>query len=251
MNSALTNIYHISFAPSTGEVSLFFWGCNFRCRGCLCKKDIRNFLLKENLHLFNEEPKGPPSPPEKFLMLVEVLQTLEKLRPKTVILEGQEAALDPIYPELTQSLHERFGSRNILCTNAYHLPPLEHTDELQVSLKAHTDALHWYHTGKSNRRVLINFAGLVKSGKKISASSVYVPGYIDSTEIERIAEFIASVSKDIPYHILPYLKAGDNPWRRPTPEEMKEAGQQATKHLKRVFAWTGNEELKYEVKRIV
>ncbi len=233
------------------EVSLFFWGCNFHCRGCLCQKGIYNFLLKENLHLFREEPKGIASPPEKFLTAGEVLQTLEKLKPKTVIFEGQEASLDPQYPELTKAIHEKFNSRNILCTNAYHIPSLENTDELQVSLKAYTDTLHRYHTGKPNRKVLKNFADLYQTGKKITVSSVYVPGFIDTVEIEKIASFISSVNKDIPYHILPYLKVGDNPWRRPNREEMEEAARRAKKHLNRVFSWTGEEEMQYEVIRII
>ena len=251
MASKYSNIYHISFAPATKEVSLFFWGCNFECRGCLCQKGIYNFLLKENMHLFREESRGTASPPEKLLTLEEVMRTLEKLEPKTVLLEGQEASLEPRYLQFTETLHKNFRSRNILCTNAYHIPSLEHTDELQISLKAYSDDLHRTHTGKSNARVLKNFARLYESGKKMTVSSVYIPGYIDASEIEKIARFVGSVNKNIPYHILPYFKAGNNPWRRPTREEMDEAAKQARKHLNRVFSWTGDEELTYEVLRVV
>ena len=245
-----TNIYHIAYAPEMKEVSLFFWGCNFHCRGCLCQKEIRNFLLKENLHLFREEPRGTARPPDKFLDFYEVLRILEDLEIKTVLLEGQEASLDPQYLKLTEELHHKFGSRNILCTNAYLMPPLQHTNELQISLKAFTPRLHQAHTGKSNKKVLDNFKHLAQSGKKLTASSVYVPGYIGADEIGRIAEFIASADKEIPYHILPYLKAGNNPWRRPTRSEIEEAAKAASKHLKRVYSWMGDEELKYEVLRI-
>jgi pyruvate-formate lyase-activating enzyme len=246
-----TKIYHISHAPATGEVSLFFWGCNFRCRGCLCQKGIYNFLLKENLHLFREEPQGIARPPERFLEFEEVMQALDRIKPETVLLEGQEASLDPQYGRLTEGLHEKFGSRNILCTNAYNIPDLGHTDELQVSLKAFSEKLHREHTGKSNKRVMDNFQKLHESDKKLTVSSVFIPGYIDAGEIGRVAEFIAGVDKNIPYHILPYFKAGQNPWRRPTREEMEEAARAARKHLPRVFSWTGEEELTYEVKRII
>jgi pyruvate formate lyase activating enzyme len=246
-----TNIYHISFASATKEASLFFWGCNFSCRGCLCQKEIRNLLLKENLHIFDEEPRGIARPPAKFLDFDEVTQSLERLEPKTVILEGQEASLDPQYSKLTELFHQKFNSRNILCTNAYKLPPLEHTDELQISLKAYTEKLHEHHTGKSNSRVFKNFIELNKSGKKITVSSVLVPGYIDVDEIEKIAQFIAGVDEEIPYHILPYFKAGNNPWRRPTHEEMENAGKAAKKHLRKVYSWTGDEKLQYEVLRII
>jgi len=246
-----TNIYHISYAPATKEASLFFWGCNFRCRGCLCQKSVYNFLLKENLHLFNEEPGGIANPPGEFLDFEQVMGALGKLELKTVILEGQEPSLDLLYPKLTEALHRRFGTRNILCTNAYKIPLLEHTDELQISLKAYTGSLHRGFTGKSNAKVLDNFTTLYRTGKKITASSVFIPGEIGSDEIERIAKFIAGVDRGIPYHILPYFKAGNNPWRRPTREEMTEAERAAKKHLSWVHSWMGDEQLTYEVERIV
>jgi pyruvate-formate lyase-activating enzyme len=246
----LTNIYHISYAPATKEASLFFWGCNFRCRGCLCLKEIRNFLLKENLHLFLEEPGEVARPPDRFLDFEEVIKILNKLEPRTVILEGQEASLDPQYPRLTEEIHRRFAGRNILCTNAYRLPLLDHTDEVQVSLKAFTHSLHKIHTGRSNRKVLDNFITLCRSGKKITVSSVLIPGHIEKHEIEKMAQFIAGVNRDIPYHILPYFKAGNNPWRRPTHDEMEEAAGAAKKHLNRVYSWTGDEELKYKVLKV-
>ena len=249
--NAATNIYHISYTPATKEASLFFWGCNFDCRECLCKKEIRNYLLNENLHLFREEPKGLAKPPERFLSINEVLQILDSLELQTVLLEGQEASIDPQYSQLTKVLHEKFGSHNILCTNAYKIPSLSNTDELQISIKAYNDSLHRHYTGKSNERVLSNFISLYQSGIKLTVASLYIPDYIDSGEIERIAKFIASIDEDIPFHILAYFKAGDNPWRRPTTEEMEAAVMVARQHSTEVSCLTGNEQLKYEVIRIV
>jgi len=246
----LTNIYHIAYSPATKQVSLFFWGCNFNCRGCLCQKEIHNFLLKEHLHLFLEEPKGLAKPPERFLDFEEVMQMLESLDLNRILLEGQEASIDPQYPQLTEALHKKFGSHNILCTNIYKIPPLKDTDEIGVSIKAFTDSLHRHYTGKSNKGVLKNFVSLYQSGMKLTVSSLLIPDYIDADETERIARFIASVDKDIPYVLLPYFKAGDNPWRRPTPEEMDEATSVARRHLNKVHGWKGDEELEYEVVRI-
>ncbi len=247
----MTNIYHISYAPAMKEVSLFFWSCNFGCRGCLCQKEISNFLLKENQHLFLEEQGEIVMPPLRFLGSKEVMRTLEGLEVDKVILEGQEASLDPQYPQITEALHKRFGSHNILCTNAYKIPSLKDTDELQIGLKAVTDSLHRHYTGKSSGRVLKNFVRLHRSGMKITASSLLIPGYIDADETENIAKFIAGVDKNIPYHILAYLKAGDNPWRRPTHDEIDGAASAARKHLDRVWGWTGDEEMEYEVRRVI
>jgi len=216
----------------------------------LCQKEIHNFLLKEHLHLFLEEPKGLAKPPERFLDFEEVMQMLESLDLNRILLEGQEASIDPQYPQLTEALHKKFGSHNILCTNIYKIPPLKDTDEIGVSIKAFTDSLHRHYTGKSNKGVLKNFVSLYQSGMKLTVSSLLIPDYIDADETERIARFIASVDKDIPYVLLPYFKAGDNPWRRPTPEEMDEATSVARRHLNKVHGWKGDEELEYEVVRI-
>jgi len=247
----MTNIYHISYAARTKEVSLFFWGCNFRCQGCLCKKESRNFLLKENMHLFSQEPDAIARPPDRFLYLGEVIGVLDKLDVRLVLLEGQEASLDPMYPTLTEILHERYGTRNILCSNIYKKPPLKDTDAVTVGLKAFTDSLHRHYTGKSNREVQEHFVELYRSGMQLSVTSLFVPGYIDTDETERIARFIASVDEDIPYVILPYFKAGNNPWRRPTPEEMEDAESVARRHLNKVHAFKGDEEMEYEVARVI
>ncbi|AII61477.1 radical SAM protein [Dehalococcoides mccartyi CG5] len=246
----MTNIYHISYTPETKEISLFFWGCNFNCLGCLCKKETHNFLLSEHLHLPFEEPTVIADSPEQFISFEDLIKTLDKLEIKKVLLEGQEASLDPLYPQITQALHKRYSSYNTLCSNIYSLPSLKDTDEIAIGLKAVTDSIHKEYTGKSNRQVLANFISLNQAGLKSSVASVFIPGFIDIAETENIAEFIAQVNKDIPYHILPYFKSGFNPWRHPTHEEMEAAEKTARKHLGKVHSWKGDEEMKYEVVKI-
>jgi len=246
-----TNIYHVSYTPEAKEVSLFFWGCNFSCRECLCKKNVYNYLITENLGLFDTEPTCVVNLPTRFLNLDELTDVLDGLDVSTVLLEGQEASLDPAYLPITEMLHKRYGTRNVLCTNAYRLPPLEHTDDVQISLKAFNDELHRHYTGKSNTRVFENVINLYKSGKKISLASLLIPDYITASEIERLAEFVGGVDKNIPFHILAFFKAYSSQWRRPAPGEMEEAGVLARRHLNRVWAWTGKEKMTCEVLRIV
>jgi len=80
--------------------------------------------------------------------------------------------------------------------------------------------------------------------------SIFIPGYIDFLEIENITRFIGGVNKTIPYRIDAYIPVGDNPWRRPTPEEMEEAVSAAGRYLVNVSCLKGNEDLKFEVLRI-
>jgi len=249
-SKTMTNIYHVSYTPQHKEISLFFWGCNFYCLGCLCLKENRNFLLTENLHLtFEEYTKLAPAP-NKFLSMDELTAMLDKLDFERVLLEGQEASLDPQYGAITAMLHERYRSYNTLCSNLYKLPDLSHTDAIATSIKTIDEKLHQEYTGKSNKTVLENIEQLYKEGKKLTVASVFIPDYIDMPETEAIAKYIASVDKNILYTILPYFKSGDNPWRHPTPEEMQTAEKVAKQYLNRVHSFIGNEEMECEVVKV-
>ncbi|MDP4279361.1 MAG: radical SAM protein [Dehalococcoides mccartyi] len=245
-----TNIYHISYTPQTKEVSLFFWGCNFSCRGCPSKKGTGNYLLPENIHLFRDNPAETAQPPVHFLSVADVLSILGGLDIQTVLFEGQEPSLDESLPQLAKLIHTEFKTQNILCSNINKLVSLDDIDCIQLSLKAVTDSLHLDYTGKSNRNVLNNLKYLHAAGKKLSIASVLIPGYIDKDEIELIAGFISDINRGLPFNILPYFKAGQNKWRCPTISEMEDSERIAQKYLTHVYAWRGDEEIKYEVMKI-
>jgi pyruvate formate lyase activating enzyme len=65
-------------------------------------------------------------------------------------------------------------------------------------------------TGGSNRRTLENFA---RAGRRtaerpdpplVVASTLLVPGYVDTDEVGQIAAFIAGINPDIPYALLAF-----------------------------------------------
>ena len=245
-----TNIYHITYSSEAKNLCLHFWGCNMRCRGCLCQKEIYDCHLEETKDTIFEEVKQAPAKPTHFLNSGQVWEILRNLDFSQVILMGMEATLDSELPGLAEVLHKEFRSHNILLTNGLRLVPLEHIDEVVLSIKAYQDDLHRDYTGVSNKRALENFARIHSWGKRLRAESVLIPDYIDSTEIERIAGFIASVDKTIPYRIDAYFPAGENPWRRAMSEEVEAAVTVARKHVLNVSCLKGNEELEYEVIRI-
>ena len=239
-----TNIYHITYTPEQKDVCVHFWGCNFQCRGCYCTQQIYSPMLDFG-SVLDGKTKPSVSQPERFLTLDEVEQVLAELDFTSVVMEGQEAGLDPAYLAFTEMIHNRFSAKVTLVTNAYELPNLSHTDTLEVGIKALDDKLHQHFTGVSNHRTLDNLDKLIAMKKKVLVDSVLIPDYIDTAEIERIAEYVASRDRDIPFILLPYFQVGDNPWRRPTFEEMDEAAARAKKHLSHVFHFRGDEELKY------
>jgi pyruvate formate lyase activating enzyme len=93
---------------------------------------------------------------------------------------------------------------------------LDHAVELSLAsngcikfdLKAYDDTLHRALTGSSNRRTLENFERAAKRSTEhrrppaVVASTLLIPGYVDSREVRSIARFIASIDPEIPYSLL-------------------------------------------------
>jgi pyruvate formate lyase activating enzyme len=79
---------------------------------------------------------------------------------------------------------------------------------IKVDLKAFHENLNIALCGVTNKRTLENFEMLSEMAKGrpnpplLVASTLLVPGYVDSEEVLRIANFIAALDKDIPYALL-------------------------------------------------
>lgn len=103
-------------------VCLHFWGCNLRCRACLCYKEIYDCHLQETKEAIFQPGKAA-SFPEKFFTLAEVMEVLRSLAIRQVILMGAEPTIDPELPKLAEILRQEFDSHNILLTNGFRMPP--------------------------------------------------------------------------------------------------------------------------------
>ncbi|MFH1639122.1 MAG: radical SAM protein [Chloroflexota bacterium] len=245
------NVYHITHSPQAGIIHLHFWGCNLNCRACLLKKELYDCHLVETKDEIFRATGNNPGAPERFLELEEVMHILESLEVRRVILMGAEPTTDRQLPQLAEALHDRFQSHNVLLTNGFIFAELKNIDEVVFSLKACNNDLHRHYTGESNEKALANFIKYHQSGVRLRAESIFIPEYLDCSEIEHISRFIAGVDRGIPYRIDAYIPIGDNPWRRPTPEETARATSIARRYLDNVSCLTGNEELKFDVVRVI
>ena len=91
---------------------------------------------------------------------------------------------------------------------------------IKFDLKAYDEDLHRLLTGISNRRTLENFARAARRfGERpepppVIASTLLIPGYVDSAEVGKMARFIASINPKIPYALLafdPHFRMEDLP----------------------------------------
>ena len=212
------NIHRITHNPKTGSCSLYFIGCNFRCLCCYWKQIYGKVNLKR----------------VKRLDLNRVLTLLGPVRPRSVSILSGEARPSPAFNRLPAALREAIGCEVRLITNGYILPDLDGVTHVAMSIKALDDRFHKRYTGKSNQRCLQHFREIHAAGVGLSVSSVYIPGIIDSEEIERIARFVACVDRDIPYRVIGYMKVNGLDVREPSYQEVEQVASLAGRYLRNV-----------------
>jgi len=234
-------IYHITYAPTLRELYIYFDGpCNFSCHGCICRNNPIDIHLTDS--------SGGVRPP---LSAEDALNIVRGLDFERVVYMGFEPTVDGEFYKLAEELKALFNSYNILLTNGYKLVEEVLIDSVCVSIKAVTEEIFRRFTGVSgSKRVLINFRRYWSLGVELRAESILVPGLIESDEIERIAEFIADVDRDIPYRIDGYIPMENDVYRRPTKAELEEARRRAERHLRRVSILHHGIKRKYSVRRI-
>jgi pyruvate-formate lyase-activating enzyme len=181
----------------------------------------------------------PESPPEKLLSLPETLYLIEELAIERAIYIGIEPTLDPGFPALAKALKTQYQAYNILFTNALVLPDISNIDEIIVSLKAITPELYREYTAADNRKALHNFRKIYETGKKLQAEITLIPGIIEADEVEKAAEFIASVNPSIPLRINGFISLNGVEYRAPSGEEVETAANLAKKHLNTVNYLSG------------
>ena len=248
-----TSLYHITWGEQYGICCLYFWGCNLRCRICLLKREAFDCHLPETrLRIYDPSSVSPR--PRQFLTLEQVIDILDRLPVKRVFLMGGEPLCEPFLPQILKFLKNKKLCLISLLTNGKLTPPLDMLDEVMFSLKAITPSLHRDYTGFSNRNILGNFRKLAGQTRvRLHAETVFIPDYVDETEVMKIAAFIASVDPNIPLRIDAYLPVPGEHWRTPEVEELEKLKNRARTILPGTTCFHGkhgDEPLVYEVERI-
>ncbi|MEM2924375.1 MAG: radical SAM protein [Methanocellales archaeon] len=81
---------------------------------------------------------------------------------------------------------------------------------IKFDLKSYDEHLNIALCGVTNKQTLENFQYLAEFGKQrreprfLTASTLLIPGYIDASEVEQLAKFIASLDPEIPYSLLAF-----------------------------------------------
>ncbi|MCY2988103.1 MAG: radical SAM protein [Planctomycetota bacterium] len=208
-------IYKITYSEKYRRATVHNYGCNFRCRGCTYKL------------------KGDPRP-ERFLPVEEIHECLRELEPEAVHFMGGEPTTNPQLPELLAFCKQELGVITRLGhTNGSGLITND-LDGTNVSFKAFDEDVHRAYTGRPVAPNIENFRRSYEAGLEMRASTVFIPDLGGVEQVEKVAAFVASVDRTIPFHILGYIPVPGAPWRRPTEDEMDEAVAAASRFLDRV-----------------
>jgi pyruvate formate lyase activating enzyme len=208
-------VYHIAYEPSYESVDIHIWTkCTLDCRACYTNWELYDFSLYDDAttEIMNRERQTPP---DKFLTYDEVINLLTPLK-----------------------IHEKGHSYNILLTNGIVMPDLTDIDQVIFSIKAFSEDIYRKYTGRNNKSALKNFAEIARMGKNLHAEVVLIPELIEAEEIEKVAEFVASIDPNIPFRIDAYFPVPECPWRAASNAEVEYAAELAKKHMKQVTILT-------------
>ena len=183
-------LYH--FLPSSDSLSIACAGCNFHCQFC------QNWRISQ---------------------IREGLARAEEVSPENIVelaIRYNAASISYTYTEPTiffefaydvSVLAKERNLANIFVTNGFINPePLkkiaEYLTAANIDLKSFSDDTYREVCGGRLDRVLESIRLYYELGVWIEITTLIIPGLNDSDkELSQIAEFIASVSIDIPWHI--------------------------------------------------
>lgn len=231
-------VYHLAYDANAASLDVHFWtDCSLHCQACYVAYNPLDFGLFDDPVVALAKKKAP-RPEGGFLSIKQVMNLIDGLTIKSAVFVGTEPSLDPELPELARLLHSKYGSYNILLTNAYQLTDMSDVDEIIVSLKAIDATKHRDYTGVDNLRILDNFKYIYAAGKQLQAETVYIPGFIETEEIEKIANYIAGIDPGIPLRIDAFFPVPGVKWRSANADEVQAAAAGARKYLTTVNCLT-------------
>ena len=224
-------LYH--FKPGTSILSLGFLGCNLRCPFC------QNWHISQNTDI--GQSRG------RWMQPGEIISAALKYDSPSIAYTYSEPLIHIEYILDCMTLARRHKIANVLVTNGCIKSTaaeevLNLTDAANVDLKcfsAQTYGKTLSGGGNSFQAVLSFIQLCAKMGVHLEVTTLVVPDLNDSKEeLDAIADFIASVNKDIPLHLTAYHP--DYRWNAPptNPAFLRNAAKEAGGKL--TFVHTGN-----------
>jgi len=222
------------FMPGTEIFSFGTVGCNFHCLFCQ-NWDISQIKLKDDSEVIGED-----------LSPQDAVDYCLKNNIPSIAYTYNEPAIFFEYAYDTAKLAHKHGIKNVFVSNGYESKEAlkkihPYLDAINIDLKGFNEDFYKDICSAKLQPVLENIKRTYKMGIWLEVTTLVIPGKNDSDEeLKAIAEYVASVSKDIPWHVTafyPQYKMMDVP---PTQSSTLERAYKIGKKAGLNYVYTGN-----------
>ncbi|MBN1761244.1 MAG: AmmeMemoRadiSam system radical SAM enzyme [Chitinispirillaceae bacterium] len=187
-------LYH--FLPGSRTYSIAAPGCNFHCRFC------------QNWHISQIQEKRVKTPEHTHFNPTDLLQNSMISSCKSIAFTYTEpTTFYEIIKDTAEARSAEDTMRFVMISNGFMSAEcLEQTnryiDAYNIDLKSFSDQFYRQNCGGRLQPVLDNISSIYLNNNWLEVTTMIIPGENDSPEeINDIAQFIAEISKDIPWHI--------------------------------------------------
>ena len=222
------------FLPSTPIFSIGTVGCNFCCKFC------QNWEISQYPQINNGEVFGDVLLPET------IVQFVRSKNIPSLAYTYNEPVVFFEYAYDTMKLANKYGIKNVFVSSGYETKEALETlapylDAMNIDLKAFTDRFYRDISCARLKPVLKTIEHAYKLGIWIEITTLIIPEENDNKdELKELAKFIASIDKDIPWHIsrfFPAYKMLDKP---PTPIQTLKMAYEIGKEAGLNYVYVGN-----------
>ncbi len=189
------------FLPKSYSYSIASPGCNFRCLGCQ-NADISQAYRDEGFETYIEYFKGM-----KRVEPEEAVKSALSSGCKSISFTYTDPAVFFDYSMEVMGLAHEKGLKNIFVTNGFFTPESIGAvkgllDAANIDIKFFNDNSYRRICGGRLEPVLESIRGFYENGVHLEVTTLLIDEYNNTPEeIRAIADFIASVSPEIPWHL--------------------------------------------------
>lgn len=227
------------FYPSTRSFSLATLGCNFQCEFC------QNWDISQFGRMNSPAAERPVA---KMISPEEIVSQAVNASCKTISYTYSEPTIFYEYARDIAELAKPRGIENIFVTNGFMSREMLHDASnwlaaANVDLKAFKDATYKKVMKGNLKGVLDSIIYMKELGIWVEITTLIVPQMNDSaSELSDIAEFIAKVGKDIPWHISRFHPQYKMSNKQPTPHKTMRMAHEIGKKAGLKYVYMGNVE---------
>jgi len=225
-------LFHVKSGSKVFSIATV--GCNFRCKNC------QNFSISQYPVINKGKVAGDIVSP------VKIVDAAIENNCKSIAYTYTEPTIFFEMAFDTAKIANEKGLLNFFITNGFInndplLKILPYLDGANIDLKSFNNDFYVKVAGGKLEPVINTIKTVFKAGKQLEITTLIIPGFNDTKdEIKKIADFIKSLSPDIPWHISAFYPAYQMKNINPTLPETVEKLREVAMNQGLNYVYTGN-----------